>query len=69
MACSMEEDGDAILHLQKKTYLMGLSKNKKRIIRRKAEKFSLETGELLYTKKDKTKVASYIHKFKIFAQQ
>ena len=32
----------------------------KRIIRRKAEKFSLETGELLYTmKKDKTKVASY----------
>ena len=42
---------------------MGLSKNEKRIIRRKAEKFSLETGELLYTKKDKAKVA--IHKFKI----
>ena len=44
--CSMEEDGlmeDAILYLQKKTYRVGLSKNEKRIIRRKAEKFSLET--------------------------
>ena len=67
----MEEDGlmeDAILYLQKKTYNhVGLSKNEKRIIRRKAEKFSLETGELLYTKKDKTKVASYSQVQKIRA--
>ena len=49
---------DAILYLQKKTYRVGLSKNEKRIVRRKAEKFSLKTGELLYTKKDKTKVDS-----------
>ena len=68
MACSMEEDGlmeDAILYLQKKTYHVGLSKNEKRVIRRKAEKFSLETGGLLYTKKDKTKVASYLKVQKI----
>jgi len=55
----MEEDGlleDAVVYLQKKTYREGASKNEKRIIRRKAEKFSLEGGELLYTKKDKTTV-------------
>ena len=43
----MGEDGlmeDAILYLQKKTYRVGLSKNKKRIIRRKAEKFSYTLG-------------------------
>ena len=52
MACSMEEDGlmeGAILYLQKRSYH----------VKESLEGFSLETGELLYTKKDKTKVASY----------
>ena len=38
----MEEDGlmeDAVLYLQKKSYREGASKNEKRIIRRRAEKF------------------------------
>ena len=40
---SMDEEentlmGDAILYLQKKTYPVGLSKNEKRIVRRKAER-------------------------------
>ena len=50
---------DAVLYLQKKTYRVGASKNEKRITRRKAERFALEAGELLYTKKDKTKVTNY----------
>ena len=68
----MDEDGlmeDAILYLQKRTYRVGLSKNEKKTIRRKAEKVSLETWELLSsarllytTKEDITKVA--IHRFK-----
>ena len=59
----MDEDSlmeDAVLYLQKKTYRVGASKNEKRIIRRKAERFALEAGELLYTKKDKTKVTNYL---------
>ena len=39
--------------------MWGASKSEKRIIRRKAERFALEAGELLYTKKDKTKVTDY----------
>ena len=41
----MDEDSlmeDAVLYLQKKTYRVGASKNEKRIIRRKAERFALE---------------------------
>ena len=59
----MDEDSlmeDAVLYPQKKTYRVGTSKNEKRIIRRKAERFALEAGELLYTKKDKTKVTNYL---------
>ena len=44
----MDEDSlmeDAVLYLQKKTYRVGASKNEKRIIRRKAERFALEAGE------------------------
>ena len=49
----MDEDSlmeDAVLYLQKKTYhVWGQAKMKKRILRRKAERFALEAGELLYT--------------------
>ena len=48
---------DAILYVQKQRYREGLSKNEKRTIRRKATRFTLRNGELLYTKKDKMKVA------------
>ena len=59
MVRSMEEDsliGDAVLYLQKQQYPDGCTKNEKRSIRRKALRFTLSNGELLYTKKDKTKV-------------
>ena len=51
--CLME---DAILYLQRNRYRDGCSKNEKRIIRRKATRFTLNNGELIYTKKDKMKV-------------
>ena len=44
---------DAVLYLQRKLYREGCSKNEKRCIRRKALRFTLNNGELLYTKKDK----------------
>ena len=47
---------DAILYVHKQRYREGLSKNEKRTIRRKATRFTLRNGELLYTKKDKMKV-------------
>ena len=50
---------DAVLYLQKQRYRDGLSKNEKRTIRRKATRFTLRNGELLYTKKDKMKVAMF----------
>ena len=55
---------DAILYVQKQRYREGLSKNEKRTIRRKATRFTLRNGELLYTKKDKMKVAMlYSHSY------
>ena len=47
---------DAVLYLQEKRYRDDCTKNEKRCIRRKAKKFMLQDGDLLYTKKDKTKV-------------
>lgn len=55
---------DAILYLQKQRYRDGLSKNEKRTIRRKATRFTLRNGELLYTKKDNMKVSVlYSHSY------
>ena len=55
---------DAILYVQKQRYHEGLSKNEKRTIRRKATRFTLRNGELLYTKKDKMKVTMlYSHSY------
>ena len=45
--CLME---DAILYLQKQRYRDRCSKNEKRIIRRKAMRFTLSNGELFYNK-------------------
>ena len=47
---------DAVLYLQENRYRDDCTKNEKRCIRRKAKKFMLQDGDLLYTKKDKTKV-------------
>ena len=47
---------DAVLYIRENKYREGCTKNEKRCIRRKAQRFSIEDGELLYTKKDKTKV-------------
>lgn len=47
---------DAILYIQKQKYDGCRSKNEKRSIRRKALRFTISNGELLYMKKDKTKV-------------
>ena len=43
---------DAILYLQKQTNRDRHSKNDKRTIRRKAERFTSKTGELLYEQVD-----------------
>ena len=58
ITAAMEEENDclmedAILYLQKQRCHDGCSKNEKRIIRRKAMRFTLSNGELFYTKKDK----------------
>ena len=47
---------DAVFYLQEKRYRDDCTKNEKRCIRRKAKKFMLQDDDLLYTKKDKTKV-------------
>ena len=47
---------DAVLYLLENRYRDDCTKNEKRCIRRKAKKFTLQDGDLLYTKKDKTKV-------------
>ena len=44
---------DAVLYLQENQYRDDCTKNEKRCIRRKAKKFMLQDGDLLYTKKDK----------------
>ena len=54
--CLME---DAILYLQKQRYCDRYSKNEKRIIRRKATRFTLSNGELLYTKEDKMNIRMF----------
>ena len=61
ITAAMEEENDClmedvILYMQKQRYCDGCSKNEKRIIRRKAMRFTLSNGELLHTKKDKIKV-------------
>lgn len=47
---------DAVLYLQENRYRDDCTKNEKRSIRRKAKRFMLQDGDLLYTKKDNTKV-------------
>ena len=51
---------DAVLYMQENQYRDGCTKNEKRCIRRKAKKFVLQGGDLLYIKKDKTKVCQLI---------
>ena len=50
---------DAVLYLQENQYRDDCTKNEKRCIRRKAKKFMLQDGELLYTKKDKKGLIQY----------
>ncbi|XP_065911163.1 uncharacterized protein [Dysidea avara] len=47
---------DVLLYLQEQRYRQECTKNEKRCIRRKAMRYTLEDGALLYTKQDKTKV-------------
>ena len=43
---------DAVFYLREKTYRVDCTKNWKRSVRRKAEKFETRDGEILYRKKD-----------------
>jgi len=53
---------DAVLYIREKKYREDcVTKNEKRCIRRKAQRFVIDDGELFYTKKDKTKVATSMH--------
>ena len=47
---------DTVLYLRENRYRDDCTKNEKRCIRRKAKRFLLQDGDLLYTKKDNTKV-------------
>ena len=49
---------DAVLYLQENRYRDDCTKNEKRSIRRKAKKFMLQDGDLLYTKKTKQRFDS-----------
>ena len=54
----MEEEfiQKAFLYLTDKTYPAGSTKNEKRCIRKKAEKFVIKNGEMHYKKKDGVEV-------------
>ena len=59
--CEGEEEDvqllqDAVLHVTEKRYRDGSEKNWKRSVRRKANRFKIINGELLYIKKDKKEV-------------
>ena len=43
---------DVVFYLWEKTYRVDCTKNWKRSVRRKAEKFETRDGEILYRKKD-----------------
>ena len=47
---------DAVMYVQEKIYRSGTSKNWKRSVRRKAQRFSIENGELMYKKKNNSLV-------------
>jgi len=53
---------DAVLYIREKKYREDcVTKNEKRCIRCKAQRFVIDDEELFYTKKDKTKVATSMH--------
>ena len=52
---------DVLLYLQEQRYRQECTKNEKRCIRRKAMRYTLEDGALLYTEQDKTKVKIYYY--------
>ena len=59
--CEGEEEDvqllqDAVLYVTEKRYRDGSEKNWKRSVRRKANRFKIINGELLYIKKDKKEV-------------
>ena len=59
--CEGEEEDvqllqDAVLYVTEKRYRDGPEKNWKRSVRRKANRFKIINGELLYIKKDKKEV-------------
>ena len=59
--CEGEEEDvqllqDAVLYVTEKRYRDGSEKNWKRSVRRKANRFKIKNGELLYIKKDKKEV-------------
>ena len=60
MSDNYEEDvqllQDAVLYVTEKRYREGSEKNWKRSVRRKANRFKIINGELLYIKKDKKEV-------------
>ena len=59
---------DVLLYLQEQRYRQECTKNEKRNIRRKAKRYALEDGALLYTKKDKTKVALSVMSYRSIVQ-
>ena len=50
------EDAVMYMYVQEKIYRSGTSKNWKRSVRRKAQRFSIENGELMYKKKNNSLV-------------
>ena len=59
---------DILLYLQEQRYRQECTKNEKRCIRRKAMRYTLEDGALLYTKQDKTKVRPMKLDYQFLAQ-
>ena len=51
-----KEIEEAYVYLTSKKYPNGCSDNRKRIIRKKSQKFLIENGELFYKQKQKGKV-------------
>ena len=51
----------AFIYVTRRKYPLGCSKNEKRSIRSKAERLKTRDGDLLYKKKDRNMVSSYIY--------